>query len=220
LARVLLAASVTDSLVNLATHIIRDLGVAGVALLNLTSAVVGIPGTEPTMLFGGFNVYQGHLTLLGIIFFGVVGDIVGASIAYGIGFFGRVELVERHGNKLHVSRRRLQLAHNWFERYGSPVIFVSRLIPFLRAVFPYAAGVSEMSYVRFLAFATLGSIVWITGLGLLGREVGSNWTHWRHYLEYVDYLAVGLLVAAIVYVIVRHIRRGTKPPPAMDAVSK
>jgi membrane protein DedA with SNARE-associated domain len=217
LARVLLAASVTDSIVSLATHIIRDLGLAGVTLLNLTSAVIGIPGTEPTMLFGGFNVYQGHLTLVGIIVFGVLGDIIGASIAYGIGFFGRAELVERHGNKLHVSKRRLQTAHNWFERYGSPVIFVSRLIPFVRAAFPYAAGVSEMPYARFVAFATLGSIVWITGLGLLGREVGSNWVHWRHYLEYVDYVALALLVAVIVWAVVRRARGGSKPPTA-DAV--
>jgi membrane protein DedA with SNARE-associated domain len=214
---VLLAASVTDSIVSLATHIVRDLGLAGVTLLNLTSAVIGIPGTEPTMLFGGFNVYQGHLTLVGIIVFGVIGDIIGASIAYGIGFFGRAELVERHGNKLHVSQRRLQTAHNWFERYGSPVIFVSRLIPFVRAAFPYAAGVSEMPYARFVAFATLGSIVWITGLGLLGREVGSNWVHWRHYLEYVDYVALALLLAVVVWAIVRRARGGSKPPTA-DAV--
>ncbi len=213
----LLAASVTDSIVSLATHIIRDLGLAGVTLLNLTSAVIGIPGTEPTMLFGGFNVYQGHLTLVGIIVFGVLGDIIGASIAYGIGFFGRAELVERHGNKLHVSQRRLQIAHNWFERWGSPVIFISRLIPFVRAAFPYAAGASEMPYARFVAFATLGSIVWITGLGLLGREVGSNWVHWRHYLEYVDYVALALLVAVIVWAVVRRTRGGTKPPTA-DAV--
>ena len=81
-------ASVTDSLVNLATHIIRDLGLAGVALLTLTSGVIGMPGTEPTMLFAGFNVFQGHLSLFGIIVFGVLGDMIGASIAYAIGYFG------------------------------------------------------------------------------------------------------------------------------------
>jgi membrane protein DedA with SNARE-associated domain len=128
LAAVLLAASITDSLVNLATHIIRDLGLAGVSLLTMTSGVIGVPGTEPTMLFAGFNVYDGKLTMVGIIVAGVIGDVLGASIAYGIGRFGRVELIERHGNKLHVSPQRLELAHRWFDRYGSPVIFVSRLL--------------------------------------------------------------------------------------------
>lgn len=215
----LVTASVTNSLVDLATHIIRDLGLAGVSLLTLSSGVIGLPGTEPTMLFAGFNVFDGKLTLLGIISFGVIGDVLGASIAYAIGYFGRIELIERHGNKLHVSPRRLQLAHRWFERYGSPVIFVSRLLPFVRAIFPYAAGVAEMPFLRFLSFATLGSIVWIGGLGVLGRAVGSNWQHWRHNLEYVDYAAVALVLAAIVYLIVRRLRGGSGgPPAAADAV--
>jgi membrane protein DedA with SNARE-associated domain len=214
----LLDASVTDSLVTLATHIIRDLGVAGVSLLTLSSGVIGLPGTEPTMLFAGFNVFQHHQTLLAIIIFGVLGDIIGASIAYGIGYFGRNELLERHGSKLHVSARRLELAHRWFERHGPPVIFVSRLIPLVRAVFPYAAGVAEMPFGRFLMFATLGSIPWIAGLGILGQAVGSNWTHWRHNLEYVDYVALALLVAAIVYVVIRRMRGGENEPSA-DVIS-
>lgn len=220
LAAVLLAfASVTDSLVTLATNIIKDLGVGGVALMTMTSGVVGVPGTEPTMLFAGFDVFSKNLTLPGIIVFGVIGDVLGASIAYAIGYFGRIELIERHGNKLHVNAKRLEIAHRWFERYGSPVIFVSRLLPLVRAVFPYAAGVAEMPFARFFAFATLGSIVWITGLGVLGRAVGSNWTNWRHNLEYVDYAAAALLVAVIAYVIVRRLRGGNTKPPAADVIS-
>jgi len=221
LAALLLAASVTDSLVNLATHIIRDLGYAGVALLNLTSGVIGVPGTEPTMLFAGFNVYQGHLTLIGIIVFGVLGDVAGAAIAYGIGYWGRIELIERHGNKLHVSARRLELAHRWFERYGSPVVFVSRFIPLVRAVFAYAAGVAEMPFGRFVTFATLGSIGWIAGLAVLGREVGHNWQTWRHHLEYADYVGAALVVGAILYLIVRRWRSGRREPePTVDVAAK
>jgi membrane protein DedA with SNARE-associated domain len=218
---VLLAASVTDSLVTFATHVIRDLGLAGVALLTVSSGVIGVPGTESTMLFAGFNVFDGKLTMFGIIGFGVLGDVLGASIGYGIGYFGRIELIERHGNKLHVSRRRLDLADRWFQRYGSPVVFISRMIPFVRAIFPYAAGVAEMPFVRFITFATLGSIVWISGLAVLGRAVGASWQHWRHNLEYVDYAAVTLLAAALVYVVVRRLRRGSGgPPAAADVVSK
>jgi membrane protein DedA with SNARE-associated domain len=211
------AGSVTDSLATLATHIINDLGLAGVALLNLTSGVIGVPGTEPTMLFAGFNVYQHHMTLLGIVALGVIGDVVGASIAYAIGYFGRIELIERHGNKLHVSPRRLEIARGWFDRYGAPVIFVSRFIPGLRAVFPYAAGVSQMPYLRFLPFCALGSLGWILGLGLLGRAVGSNWQSWRHNLGYVDDVALVVFVALIAYLIIRRVRGRDTPPPA-DAV--
>ena len=208
-------ASVTDSLVTLATNIINDLGVAGVALLTLTSGVVGVPGSEPTMLFAGFNVSEGHLSMFGILVFGVLGDMIGASIAYAIGYWGREEIVERHGNKLHISKQRLDRAHRWFERFGAPVIVVSRCIPFARAAFPYAAGVARMGYGRFLLFGTIGSIIWISALGVLGNAVGSQWQSWRHNLEYVDYVAAALLVAAIAYLILRITRSRRGDPTAV-----
>jgi membrane protein DedA with SNARE-associated domain len=196
-------ASLTEPVVNLATHLIASLGLAGVALLTLTTGVIGLPGTEPTMLFAGFNVFEGNLTLPGIIAAGLVGDVAGASIAYSIGYYGRRELLERQGGKLHMSPARLERAHRWFDRHGAPVIFVSRFIPVVRAAFPYAAGVARMPFGRFVTLATLGSVIWVTGLGLLGRAVGSNWQTWRHHLEYVDYVGAALVVFAIVYLIVR-----------------
>ena len=211
-------ASLTGPLVNFATNLIDHLGLAGVALLNLITGVIGVPGTEPTMLFAGFDVYQGHLSLVGIIVAGVAGDVAGASIAYAIGYYGRRELLERQGSKLHVNPAALDRAHRWFERWGDPVIFFSRMRPFIRAAFPYAAGVSEMPYWRFLPLATLGSLVWIGGLGLLGREVGSQWQSWRHHLEYVDYVGAAVLVAAVVYFIVRW-SRARKAPPTPDVVA-
>ena len=220
-----LLASLTGPLVNLATHLIDSIGLAGVALLTLSSGVIGVPGTEPTMLFAGFDVFQGNLTLPGIIVAGVVGDVAGASIAYSIGFWGQRELLESHGSKLHVSASGVERAHRWFERYGSPVIFVSRFLPLIRAAFPYAAGVARMPFLRFFTMATLGSILWISGLAVLGREVGAQWQSWRHHLEYVDYVGAVVLVAAVVYLIVRWRRSGgeadgpPKPEPAADVVA-
>jgi membrane protein DedA with SNARE-associated domain len=215
LTAVLALASVTDSLVTFATHVIRDLDVAGVFLLTLSSSTIGVPGTEPTMLFAGFN-----LGLLGIIVFGVLGDVAGASIAYAVGRYGRRELVEKHGGKLHISKRRLDVAHGWFERHGPPAIFVSRLIPVVRAAFPYVAGVAEMSYVRFVTLAAAGSVIWIGGLAVLGHAVGKQWPSWRRHLEYVDYIGAVLVVGAIVWLVLRWWRgRGGGPgsEPAVDA---
>jgi membrane protein DedA with SNARE-associated domain len=220
LAALLLAfGSFTEPLVSLATHLIASLGLGGVALLTLSTGVVGLPGTEPTMLFAGFDVFQGNLTLLGIIVAGVAGDMAGASIAYAIGYYGRREVLERQGAKLHMSQRRLNRAHGWFERFGAPAIFVSRFIPVVRAAFPYAAGVAEMPFWRFFILATLGSIVWITGLAVLGRQVGSDWQTWRHHLEYVDYVGVALVVLAIGYLIVRQLRSDRDDSGAAQSLS-
>jgi len=216
---VLALASLTGPLVNVATHLIGDLGYAGIVLLMTITGVVGIPGTEPVMLFAGFDVYNHTLSLPGIIIAGVAGDLLGATIAYCIGFYGSRELLERHSGKLHLSHGRFERAHGWFERYGPATMFVSRFLPVVRAAFPYVAGVAEMPYRKMISFAALGSLIWVSGLAILGREVGHHWQNWRHHLEYVDYVGAAALVAAIVYVIVRYRRAGRSDPP-VDAVAR
>ncbi|HWE34306.1 MAG TPA: DedA family protein [Solirubrobacteraceae bacterium] len=212
-------ASLTQPLVNFATSLIGSAGYAGVILLMTITGVIGLPGTEPTMLFAGFDVYNHTLSLVPVIAAGAVGDTLGACVAFTIGFYGSRELLERQGSKLHVSQRKLDRAHNWFERYGTATVFVSRFLPVVRAAFPYAAGASKMSFPRFVVLAALGSVFWVTGLAVLGREVGSNWTSWRHHLEYVDYVGAAVVVAAIVWLIVRWRRARGEPEPAADATS-
>ena len=204
-------------LVTVATHVIRSLGYAGVGLLIGVSAVIAVPGTELPMLFAGFNVYQHHLGLVGIILAGVIGDVLGASVAYAIGRFASEELVKRHGAKFHAKPDDLARANRWFERYGAGTIVVSRWLPVIRAAFPYAAGVSKMRFGRFVAMATLGSIVWIGFLGILGNAVGSQWQSWRHHLSYVDYAGVVVIVALLAWGILRWIRRAREDNAAAAA---
>lgn len=213
----LLQASLTGPVVHWATSVIDSLGLAGVAAMTAISGVIGLPGSEPTMLFAGFDVYTHHFTLLGIIVFGVLGDLIGATVAYSIGYWGQKELIERHGAKFHLSAAKLDRTTEWFDRYGSAAVFVSRLVPGARFAFPYAAGVVKMSYVRFIASCAVGSIIWITLLGLVGRAVGSNWQSWRNHLEYVDYAFIAIVVLALLYLVLRRYRNARTS--AVDAVS-
>ena len=202
----LLDASITNSLATLATHVVQHLGYAGVALMITVSQVIIVPGTEVVMLFAGFNVDTHHLTLIGIIVAGVIGDVLGGSVCYAIGYFGLHEVLSRPGSPVHIDERNINLAHRWFERYGSPVVAVSRCIPVLRSAPPYAAGIAGMPYWRFAAMATLGSTVWITGLALIGKAVGHQWPTWKHHLEYVDYAVVAIVVLAAGWFLLRWLR--------------
>lgn len=196
--------SVTGSLVTFATHAIGRLGLAGVGLLMLSTGVIFVPGTEPTMLFAGFNVYQHTLSLTGIIIAGLIGDIGGALIAYAIGRFGKEGWLQRSSARVH--RHKIDQARRWFDNYGAPVLFISRIMPVVRSAFPYAAGVAEMPAARFAVVTALGSIPWVVGLAVLGREVGHGWQSWRHHLEYVDYVGVAIVVLVIAYLILRRWR--------------
>jgi membrane protein DedA with SNARE-associated domain len=218
----LVLASVSESLVNIAWHFVRDAGLPAVFVLMVAeSACIPIP-SEATMLFAGFAVadpgssHPHHqLTLLGIVLAGVLGNLVGSWIAYGVGRAGRLELVERHGRWLHLKPSHIAWADRWFDRYGAPAILVSRILPIIRTFISLPAGVARMPFTRFSLLTLAGCIPWVLGLALAGEAVGHNWTGVRKGFEYVDYAIVALVVVGVVYAVVRR-RRGRREP-ATDA---
>jgi membrane protein DedA with SNARE-associated domain len=210
-------ADVLDPLVRLATHAIDAMGLAGVfVLMTAESACVPIP-SEAIMLFAGFNVSQGTLSLAGIIVAGVLGNVVGSLIAWGVGYAGRIELLER-GRVFHVSRRQLERADRWFKRHGDATVFFSRMLPIVRTFISLPAGASRMPVVRFTVLTALGSIPWVVMLAIVGREVGDRWSTWRQHLHYLDYAVAALIVVGIAYLVIRRRRRSTAAmepsPPA------
>ncbi len=219
----LVLASLTDSLVTFATHLIRDGGLPAIFLLMaLESACIPIPA-EGTMLFAGFAVVDPsaahhHLTLLGVVLAGVLGNLVGSWVAYAVGYYGRIELLEKHGRALHVKPSQLAWADRWFERYGSASVFFSRLLPVIRTFISLPAGVARVPLLRFTTLTVAGCAPFVFGLALLGHEVGGRWTKWKTNLGYVDYAVEAAIVVAAAYLLVRWWRRRREPPVA-DAVA-
>jgi len=214
----LLLASVTDKvvepLIEVATDFIGSAGEAAVFLLMLLeSACIPIP-SEAIMLFAGFSVSKGELSLVGIVAAGVLGNLVGSWIAYAVGYFGRIDLLEK--NKLiHISPRHLKWADDWFARYGNATVFFSRMLPIIRTFISLPAGVAKMPFWRFSAYTLLGSIPWVLMLAIVGEKVGDNWEDWRHKLGYLDYLVVAAIVIGVVYLLVK--RRGGGGPGEGEA---
>jgi len=209
-------ADILDPLVRAATDFIDATGLAGVfVLMTLESACIPIP-SEAIMLFAGFNVSEGNLSLVGIVAAGVLGNLAGSLIAYAAGYYGRIELLDR--NKLiHVSRRHLESADRWFERHGSATVFFTRMLPIIRTFISLPAGVARMPLGRFVVFTVAGSIPWVLTLAIVGREVGDRWDQWRSHLHYADYGVVAVIVMGIAYLLIRR-RRGSAEweptPPA------
>src|SRR5215213_4902593 len=209
-------ADILDPLINAATNVIDAMGLAGVfVLMTLESACIPIP-SEAIMLFAGFNVSEGNMTLLGIVVAGVLGNIVGSLIAYAAGYYGRIEILDQN-RLIHINRRHLDWADRWFQKHGAATVFFSRMLPIVRTFISLPAGSARMPLGRFVLFTTAGCVPWVVMLALVGREVGDRWEDWRGYLHYLDYAVAAIVVAAIVYLILRRRRAGTpseSTPPA------
>jgi membrane protein DedA with SNARE-associated domain len=213
----LLLASITDKvvepIVDVATEFIGSAGVVAVFLLmTLESACIPIP-SEAIMLFAGFSVSNGELTLIGVVTAGVLGNLAGSWIAYAAGYYGRLDLLEK--NKLiHVSPKHLKWADDWFERYGAATVFFSRMLPIVRTFISLPAGVARMPFWRFTVYTLAGCIPWVLMLALVGEAVGDNWEEWRHKLGYLDYVVLAAIVGGVVYLIIRRRRAGGTPTEA------
>src|SRR4051794_99419 len=202
-----MTADVLQPIVNAATDLISSTGLAGVfVLMVLESACVPIP-SEAIMLFAGFSVSQGDLSLAGVVIAGVLGNVVGSLIAWGVGYLGRVELLERN-RFVHISRSQLERSDRWFERYGSATVFFARMVPIVRTFISLPAGVARMPIGRFTALTALGSIPWVLMLAIVGREVGARWEDWRSYLHYLDYAALAAIILGVAYLMIRRRRAG------------
>jgi membrane protein DedA with SNARE-associated domain len=200
-------AAVTDRLVDFAVNVVGDLGLAGVfVLMLLESACIPLP-SEATMLFAGFNVDTGHYSLFAAVAVGVLGNLVGSWIAYAVGYFGRVEWLERHGRKIHVKPEHLAWADRWFARWGAPAVFFSRMLPIIRTFISLPAGVARMPFWRFTVLTLLGCIPWVLLLTFIGKQAGANWTNWKNHLHYVDYAVVALVVIGAIWLFLRARRR-------------
>jgi membrane protein DedA with SNARE-associated domain len=207
-----LQASLTDPIVNFAVDVVDAMGLTGVFLLMLfESACIPIP-SEATMLFAGFNVSDGEYSLFAAVTVGVAANVVGSWIAYAVGYFGRIDILEKHGKKLHIKPSHLAWADRWFERYGDATVFFSRMLPIIRTFISLPAGVAKMPFWRFTLFTLLGCIPWVFALTFIGKQVGDNWERWKDNLHYVDYAVAAAIVIGIVYLVLRARRSRSGAP--------
>src|SRR3954453_14729313 len=219
----LVLAAITDKLVDFATNVVGDLGLFGVfALMVPESACIPIP-SEATMLFSGLNLspeatHPASYTLFTLTLVGVVANVVGSWIAYAIGYYGRIELLEKHGRKLHVKKSDIERADRWFARHGEATVFFARMLPIVRTFISLPAGVARMPFWRFTLFTFVGCVPWVFALAFVGKQAGDHWTDWKDSLHYVDYVVLALVVVGIAYWFVRRRRRGAEAPAEARAL--
>ena len=113
---------------------------------------------------------------------GTVGNTTGSLIAYAIGAYGGRPFLERYGRYLLIRHHEIELADRFFQRWGVPTVFFSRMLPIVRTFISFPAGVARMPLGTFVLFSTLGAIPWSIALVYAGTVLGANWVEIREIL--------------------------------------
>ena len=208
---------------DLVTQIYSAVGYLGVALwVAIESVIIPIP-SELVLPFAGFLVGQGTAiepltgqpwNVILVTLFGTVGATLGALVAYAIGWYGGRPIIERWGRYLGITPDDLDRADDFFARHGDAAAFFGRMVPIIRSLVSFAAGIAHMRLGRFIVFTFLGSLPWTLALVVAGMVMGANWEEIGGILKRFEYLVLAILVViALLWIWFRIVkpRRATRP---------
>ena len=190
----------------LVTQLYETVGYLGVALwVAIESVIIPIP-SELILPFAGFLVGEGVAiepitgqpwSLPLVVLAGTLGATLGGLIAYGIGFWGGRPLILRWGRFLGIQAADLDRMEAFFARYGVAASFFGRMIPVVRSLVSFGAGVGRMPIVPFTVFTFLGSLPFTLLLVVVGVQLGANWDAVGAVLKRFEYAIIGVLVVAV-----------------------
>lgn len=212
-------AGLEQHILTLIKHFLGAVGYPGIFVLMAIEGF-GIPiPSELTMPFSGFlsSTAGGNKFVLPLaVAAGAAGEVTGGVIAYFVGFFGGRPVLNRYGKIVLLGEEELERGGSWFAKYGDWIVLVTRLLPAIRSFIALPAGVVRMPFWRFLVYSSVGSVIWCTGLAIIGHQLGQHWQSVSNDLRRYDVViavVVVLLIAYAAYLRVAHNRRSASVAP-------
>ncbi len=210
--------AVTDGILQYLLDLVARLGhwsyliiFAAAALECAAFAGLLVPG-ESLVLASGVFAHRGILNLDAVIASVAIGAIVGDNIGYYLGrHLGRNWLLRR-GSRFGLKQKRLEQAEAFFKLHGPKAVFFGRFVGFARALVPFVAGASRMSYRKFVLYDGLGAGLWTVAFVTLGYVVGASWRLAETWIGRAGVFVVGAIVLVAALTWLR--RRRTRPRAA------
>jgi membrane protein DedA with SNARE-associated domain len=176
---------------------IRDHGYVGLFLLMWFECYLPIFPTDVVMPLSGMMVSQGTMTLPGAIIAGGGGSLMGSVSWYWVarllGYDRFKSLVTRYGWLTTVTAHEVDRVQGWFARFGAWVIFIGRCLPGIRLLVAIPAGLTAMSFPRFLLLNILGTGLSITILTTAGWLLRNEYHKVERYIGPFTSVLIGAL---------------------------
>ena len=179
----------------------------------LENIIPPIP-SEIIMPLGGFFVYQQKLNSYILVFWGLLGTVLGSLPWY---YLGRLvnekrlsNFLDKKGKYLGISSSDLSKSKRWFDKYGVSLVFWGRLVPGIRTLISVPAGIELMPLRKFLLWTTFGSLIWVALLTYSGYLFGENYLIIETYLDQIKYVVKPILILIFLFFFIRLLIRFLK----------
>jgi membrane-associated protein len=132
-----------------------------------------LPGDSLLFAAGAITAKTGVLNIWFLIPVLFCSAILGDNANYFIGKYIGVKLFDMKGIRKILKREYLERTHTFYEKHGGQTIILARFVPIIRTFAPFVAGVGAMNYKNYIAFCTIGGILWVSLLTLAGYYFGN-----------------------------------------------
>ena len=151
---------------------VTDMGPLGIVLLMaIESCNIPLP-SEAILPFAGYLVSKGVMSIHMAAFAGALGCVVGSIPSYYLGYFGGRPFIEKHGKWFLISKKDIEMADKWSEKWGEMAFFICRMLPVVRTFISLPAGILRVNLPKFLVLTFIGSLIWSYFLVYVGFKMG------------------------------------------------
>ena len=174
--------------------------VAVAVLMAAENACIPIP-SELILGFAGYLIFAGHMSFEGALLAGMVGGLLGSLFAYEVGARGGRPFVDKYGKYFLIKQSHVNVAQEWFDRYGLKAVFFSRMLPVVRTFISLPAGFARVDSKRFFLYTIVGSLPWTAAILYAGMVLGESWTDLMEYGHEASmiFVVVAVIVIAVLY---------------------
>lgn len=143
-------------------------------IIGLESMGLPLPGETVLVAAALYAGTTGHLDIALIVLAASIGAILGDNVGFLVGHYLGAPLLERHGRRIGLDRRRLLLGQYLFRHYGGLVVVLGRFTALLRALAALLAGANRMPWGRFLVWNAVGGVIWASVIGYGAHALGKQ----------------------------------------------
>lgn len=132
-----------------------------------------LPGDSLLFAAGMLTASTGILNIWVMIPLLIISAILGDNVNYFVGRFFGEKVFEIKFLKRFIKREYLDKTHAFYEKHGGKTIIMARFVPIVRTFAPFAAGLGNMNYSKYISFCLIGGILWVPLLSLSGYYLGN-----------------------------------------------
>lgn len=177
--------------------------VAVAVLMAAENACIPIP-SELILGFAGYLIFDGQMSFMGALTAGMIGGMAGSIFAYVVGDRGGHSFVDKYGHYFFVKKSHVDIAQNWFDKYGLKAVFFSRMLPVVRTFISLPAGFAHVDMKKFLVLTFAGSLPWTALILACGMMLGKSWEVMLSIGHEASLIFVGISAVIILVLYIRY----------------